>query len=187
MQVRLLFFATLKDIVGARQLQLDLPSGSTIGDLLTQLLITQPELLGSLADPAALERRRTRGELRAAFAEVFAPGATASDRRDRLRRIKQAQELTIVWRYLLGATSIEGYSLEISPLASLDGQSMEVAIACRVDQVEKLIPLAIDIPIGMQSQRAQIQVPQVASWRLSERFRWSAGEVLLVSERRKSG
>ena len=87
------------------------------GDLLTQLLITQPELLGSLADPAALERRRTRGELRAAFAEVFAPGATASDRRDRLRRIKQAQELTIVWRYLLGATSIEGYSLEMTRLA----------------------------------------------------------------------
>ena len=75
----------------------------------------------------------------------------------------------------------EGYSLEISPLASLDGQTMEVAIACRIDQVEKLIPLAIDIPIGTQSQRVQIQVPQVASWRLSERFRWPTGEVLLVS------
>jgi len=87
------------------------------GDLLTQLLITQPELLASLADPAALERRRTRGELRAAFAEVWTPGATASDRRDRLRRVKQAQELTIVWRYLLGATSIEGYSLEMTRLA----------------------------------------------------------------------
>jgi len=36
-QVRLLFFASLKDIVGARQLQLDLPTGSTIEDVLTQL------------------------------------------------------------------------------------------------------------------------------------------------------
>jgi molybdopterin converting factor subunit 1 len=42
MQVRLLFFATLKDIVGARQLQLDLPSGSTIGDLLTLLESSYP-------------------------------------------------------------------------------------------------------------------------------------------------
>jgi hypothetical protein len=76
----------------------------------------------------------------------------------------------------------EGYSLEISPLAALDGQTMEAALACRIDQVEKLVPLAIDVPIGAaQSQRVQIQVPQIASWRLSERFRWPAGEVLLVS------
>jgi hypothetical protein len=75
----------------------------------------------------------------------------------------------------------EGYSLEISPLLSLDGQTIEAAIECRVDQVEKLVPLAIDVPIGNQSQRIQIQVPQVASWRLSERFRWPASEVLLLS------
>jgi glutamate-ammonia-ligase adenylyltransferase len=87
------------------------------GDLLTQLLITQPELLASLADPAALERPRTRSRLRAALAPVFAPGLTAADRRDSLRRLKQAEELTIVWRYLLGATSIDGYSREMTRLA----------------------------------------------------------------------
>ena len=87
------------------------------GDLLTQLLITQPELLASLADPTALERRRTRAGLRAALAPVFAPGADAAERRDRLRRLKQAEELTIVWRYLLGATSIVGYSREMTHLA----------------------------------------------------------------------
>ncbi|HMC12698.1 MAG TPA: hypothetical protein VKH44_15465, partial [Pirellulaceae bacterium] len=53
----------------------------------------------------------------------------------------------------------EGYSLQISPLMSLDGQTMEAAITCSVDQVEKLVPLAIDVPIGGQSQRVQIQVP----------------------------
>jgi MoaE-MoaD fusion protein len=42
MQVRLLFFATLKDIVGSRQLQLDLPAGSTISDLLTRLELSYP-------------------------------------------------------------------------------------------------------------------------------------------------
>ena len=87
------------------------------GDLLTQLLIAQPELLASLADPGALAGRRTRARLRAALAGVFAPGATPSERRDRLRKLKQAEELTIVWRYLLGVTSIERYSREMTALA----------------------------------------------------------------------
>jgi len=75
----------------------------------------------------------------------------------------------------------EGYSLQISPLLSLDGQTIEAAITCNVDQIEKLVPLAIDVPIGGQSQRVQIQVPQLVSWRLSERFRWPKKEVLLLS------
>jgi MoaE-MoaD fusion protein len=37
MQVRVLFFATLKDIVGARQMQLDVPAGATVADVLTHL------------------------------------------------------------------------------------------------------------------------------------------------------
>jgi glutamate-ammonia-ligase adenylyltransferase len=87
------------------------------GDLLTQLLITQPELLASLADPAALARGRTRASLRAALSAVFAPGVGPAERRDRLRRIKQAEELTIVWRYLLGVSTIERYSREMTALA----------------------------------------------------------------------
>ena len=75
----------------------------------------------------------------------------------------------------------EGYSLEISPLLSLDGQTMEAAIDCSVDQLEKLVPLTIDVPTGGQTQRVQIQVPQLVSWRLSERFRWPTSEVLLLS------
>jgi glutamate-ammonia-ligase adenylyltransferase len=87
------------------------------GDLLTQLLITQPELLASLADPAALAGARTRARLRAALAAVFAPGNVPAERRDRLRQIKQAEELTIVWRYLLGVTTIERYAREMTALA----------------------------------------------------------------------
>src|SRR5262249_41894457 len=44
MQVRLLFFATLKDIVGARQLQLEVPSGATVSDVLTHLETTYPRI-----------------------------------------------------------------------------------------------------------------------------------------------
>jgi hypothetical protein len=75
----------------------------------------------------------------------------------------------------------EGYSLTISPLMSLDGKTVEAAIECQVDQVEKLVPIAMDVPVGTQSQRVQVQVPQVVSWRLSERFRWPADEVLVLS------
>ncbi len=75
----------------------------------------------------------------------------------------------------------EGYSLQVSPLLSLDGQTMEAAITCSVDQLEKLVPLALDVPVGGESQRVQIQVPQLVSWRLSERFRWPTNEVLLLS------
>ena len=37
MQVRLLFFATLKDIVGAREISVELPLGATVSDVLTHL------------------------------------------------------------------------------------------------------------------------------------------------------
>ncbi|HEX5102650.1 MAG TPA: hypothetical protein VFV87_02490, partial [Pirellulaceae bacterium] len=75
----------------------------------------------------------------------------------------------------------EGYSLSISPLMSLDGKSVEAAIDCQIDQVEKLVPVTIDLPIGQQNQRVAVQVPQVVSWRLNERFRWPADQVLLLS------
>ena len=74
------------------------------GDLLTQLLIAQPELFTSLADPGAFSSPRHAAGLRAAFAAVFAPGLDVAAQRDTLRHVKQAEELRIVWRYLLGRT-----------------------------------------------------------------------------------
>ena len=44
MQVRLLFFATLKDIVGARQMQLEVPAGATVADVLTHLESAYPRI-----------------------------------------------------------------------------------------------------------------------------------------------
>jgi len=87
------------------------------GDLLTQLLITEPELLTSLAEPGALVAPRGEAAARAAFASVFAPRLTAAERLDRLRHVKQAEELTAVWRYFLRVTSIDGYSREVTALA----------------------------------------------------------------------
>ena len=105
------------------------------GDLLAQLLVAQPELLGSLADPAVLEGRRTRADFRAALAPVFAPGIGAAEARDRLRRIKQGQELTVVWRYLLGVTTIEAYGREMTALAEATlGAGWLIALGAQVER-----------------------------------------------------
>jgi [glutamine synthetase] adenylyltransferase / [glutamine synthetase]-adenylyl-L-tyrosine phosphorylase len=87
------------------------------GELLTQLLISQPELLSRLADPAAIAAPKREADFRAALAAALAPGMTPADQRDTLRRLKQAEELTVVWRYLLGLTTIEAYSREMTALA----------------------------------------------------------------------
>jgi hypothetical protein len=75
----------------------------------------------------------------------------------------------------------EGYSLQFSPLISLDGNTIDAVIKCQIDQIEKLLPVSVDVPsLAGGMQRVQIQVPQVVSWRLHERFRWPANQVLLL-------
>ena len=44
MRVRVLFFASLKDIVGSRELPLEVADGSTISDLLSQLESNYPRM-----------------------------------------------------------------------------------------------------------------------------------------------
>lgn len=76
----------------------------------------------------------------------------------------------------------EGFSLEFSPLLSLDTRTIDAVIKCNVDQVEKMIPVMIEVPTAVAPrQRTKIEVPQVNSCRLHERFRWPADQVLLIS------
>jgi hypothetical protein len=76
----------------------------------------------------------------------------------------------------------EGFSLELSPLAVSDGSSMEVVIKCQADQIERMTPVSLDMPAGNSLfGRLQIQVPQVSSWRVHERFRWPTDQVLVIS------
>jgi molybdopterin converting factor subunit 1 len=44
MQVRLLFFATLKDIVGAKEMRMELPVGATVADVLARLESSYPRV-----------------------------------------------------------------------------------------------------------------------------------------------
>jgi len=76
----------------------------------------------------------------------------------------------------------EGFSLEFSPLLSIDGRTLDAVIKCNVDQVEKMIPVMIDVPTTVAPrQRTKVEVPQLTSCRLHERFRWPADQVLLIS------
>lgn len=76
----------------------------------------------------------------------------------------------------------EGFSMQISPLWSLDGRVVDADIKCYIDQVERLVPVTVDVPsFTGQLQRMQVQVPQMVSWRLHERFRWPTDRILLLS------
>ncbi len=76
----------------------------------------------------------------------------------------------------------EGMSLSICPLLSLDGRSIDAMIKCNVDQLEKLVPVTIDVPtVIAPRQHTEIDVPQWNSYRLHERFHWPVDQVLLIS------
>lgn len=76
----------------------------------------------------------------------------------------------------------EGYSLQISPLVATETNSIDMVIKCQIDQVDQLIPVTVEAPsIGQSRQSLRIEVPQLVSWRLHERFRWDTEKVLLLS------
>lgn len=76
----------------------------------------------------------------------------------------------------------EGFSIEFSPLLSLDSKTIDAIVKCNVDQIEKMIPVTLDVPTAVAPrQRTKIEVPQITSCRLHERFRWPTDQVLLIS------
>lgn len=76
----------------------------------------------------------------------------------------------------------EGFSIEFSPLLSLDGKSIDAMLKCNVDQLEKMVPVSIDVPtVIAPRQHTDIEIPQWVSYRVHERFHWSNDQVLLVS------
>ena len=75
----------------------------------------------------------------------------------------------------------EGFSLEFTPLLSVDTKVIDATIKCDIDQIEKMIPVMLDVPtVVAPRQRTRIEVPQIAHFRFHERFRWPAEQVLLV-------
>ena len=76
----------------------------------------------------------------------------------------------------------EGFSLTLSPLLATDQRSVDAVIKVETSQVERLTPIRVQAPsLSNPRQTAQVQVPQSSSWRLHERFRWPADQILLIS------
>ena len=76
----------------------------------------------------------------------------------------------------------EGYALEISSLSSIDGKTIEASIKASVDQVERLNTVKVIVPgVGGATNRVNLQIPELVSWRVQERFRWPNDQVLLLS------
>ena len=76
----------------------------------------------------------------------------------------------------------EGFSLDFSPLVSVDGRTVDAVIKFRLNQVEKMHSVMINVPSPVApKQRAKIEVPQMTTCVMHERFRWPADHVLLLS------
>jgi hypothetical protein len=76
----------------------------------------------------------------------------------------------------------EGFALEFSPLMGLDMASADAIVKLRLTQVEKMLPVKLDMPsIVAPNQRVQVEVPQLTTANLHERFRWPTDKVLLLS------
>jgi hypothetical protein len=80
-----------------------------------------------------------------------------------------------------GAIIDEGFSLEFSPLLSVDGKMIDATIKCEIDQVEKMVAVPVEVSTAAAPrQRIEIQVPQTSQFRFHERFRWPVDKLLLV-------
>lgn len=102
-------------------------------------------------------------------------------RRNYVRNIRPAPAGWPPYEPELGEVE-EGYKLEISPLLNTDGTTLDCVIQAEIDQVEQLVPVELDLPLpNGQMHRTRIEVPQVVSWRLHERFRWPMDRVLVLS------
>jgi hypothetical protein len=76
----------------------------------------------------------------------------------------------------------EGFSLEFSPLLSFDLAAADAVVKLRLNQVEKMVPVKLDLPsVVAPNQRVQVDVPQLTSANMHERFRWPSDHVLLLS------
>ena len=76
----------------------------------------------------------------------------------------------------------EGFSLEFNPLVSFDQRTVDAVVKLRLNQIEKMIPVMLDVPsAAVPNQQVGIEVPQMTSCNLHERFRWPLDKVLLLS------
>lgn len=95
------------------------------------------------------------------------------------RKLPYVQDIGPPGWQAVGGTCDEGLAIDVHPLLTTDGTAVEAVFRCRIDQVERLATVSLPVPPGVRGT-LQIDVPQVAAVRIGERFRWPAGQTLLV-------
>ncbi len=76
----------------------------------------------------------------------------------------------------------EGISVELTPLVARDGESIDAIVRCNIDQVERIVPVAIESNLAkIGRERSKVEIPQRVQLRVKETFRWGVDQVLLVS------
>ena len=112
-------------------------------------------------------------------------GQTGCISKSRVRNFVQSVDMSpIGWPpYTPRSSSVaEGYKVTLSPLLSVDQNSLDCVVELAIQQVEKLFPVDLEFPLASgQYHRTRVEVPQVFSWQFKERFRWPSDKVLLLS------
>lgn len=96
---------------------------------------------------------------------------------------KNVQQNTDIWPGYSTETSVihEGYNLSLTPLSGADGIASYLLIKCEVLQVEKMIPVSLNVSSRATSrQRITVDSPQVAHFHLDEQICWPKDKVLLL-------
>jgi hypothetical protein len=76
----------------------------------------------------------------------------------------------------------EGFSLEFTPLLSLDTRTVDGVVKLRLSQVEKMLPVRLEVPSAVApNQQTEVEVPQLTMLQIHERFRWPTDQTLLLS------
>jgi hypothetical protein len=76
----------------------------------------------------------------------------------------------------------EGFSLEFTPLLSLDTRTVDGVVKLRLSQVEKMLAVRLEVPSALApNQQIEVEVPQLTMLQIHERFRWPTDQVLLLS------
>lgn len=97
-----------------------------------------------------------------------------------VRDIIQRSDLSAGFEQTMGQVD-EGFAIDFSPLLTGDRRMVDATIKCEIDQVEKMIPVMIDVATASSPrQRTKIESPQMSHYRFHERFRWPTDQVLLV-------
>lgn len=132
---------------------------------------------------AKLRRRADYRELNSPH-QMVSSGRSAIISSTRARNyIQRATPREDVWPgFVLETGTIdEGYTLEFSPLLSVDRDEVDLVLTLQVDLVERFVPVVLDIPTTVGGvQRAKIEVPQTSHLHYQERFRWPVDSVLLI-------